>query len=470
MVDNALITFVFFSLFMLSVSFVFDQKKEKELDEMIKRQKVQINSETVGIIVVNSSSTIFQKIYSNIEGVNEKTPFILGSVSKSFTALGLSKLDILPNTTLEDFDLGDYLDEDSIKKITVGELLTHTSGLDSFSNKIIGEKGHFSYSNYGYDLLGKIIEKKSGKKYNEFMKENIFDKLNMVNTHAIYNSSIIDSYSNFFGFNIKYRSLESEFGDGFYIPAGFISSSIEDMGIYLRYYLNNKDYLLQMFKTEIGYNEDYGGGLFIQKRTSQTIYEHGGETNTFLNQIYIFPDLNLAFAVLTNTVDIFSADYLFSNFIKNIESFLVNDVYEEINDSVYFYSHFTMDMIVIIGISIPLTYFIITLIRKIKRKPYLWFKGIKGIIIFVVDVLLLFILPIFILIISFGIQSIVKLAIAAINDFYFMVIVISVTLLSTFIIKLIYCLLYKKYSNSNKKYNSKRDASLSDLIDMNDDL
>ena len=393
------------------------------------------------------------------------------SLFKIFYTLGLSKFDILPSKTLEDFDLDDYLDEENIKKITVGELLTHTSGLDSFSNNIIGEKGHFSYSNYGYSLLGKIIEKKSGKKYNEFMKENIFDKLNMVNTHAIYDSSIIDSYLNLFGFNIKYNSLESEIGDGFDIPAGFISSSIEDMGTYLRYYLNNKDYLLQMFKTEIGYNEDYGGGLFIQKRTNQTIYEHGGETNSFLSQIYIFPDLDLAFAVLTNTVDFYNIVYLFSVFIKNIENFLVNDVYEEVNDSVYFYTHFTMDMIAIIVISIPLTYFIITLIRKIKRKPYSWFKGVKGKIIFIIDVLLLFILPIFILIISFGIQSIVKIAILAIHDFYFMVIAISVILLSTFIIKLIYCLLYKKISNSNKKYNSKRvqDESLTDLVDMKDE-
>ena len=392
------------------------------------------------------------------------------SLFKIFYTLGLSKFDILPNKTLEDFDLDDYLDEENIKKITVGELLTHTSGLDSFSNNIIGEKGHFSYSNYGYSLLGKIIEKKSGKKYNEFMKENIFDKLNMVNTRAIYDSSIIDSYSNFFGFKHKYNSLESEIGDGFDIPAGYISSSIEDMGNYLRYYLKNKDYLVQMFRIEKGYNEDYGGGLYIQKTTNQTIYQHRGQTFTYLSQIYIFPDIDLAFAVLTNTVDYFNIDYLFSAFIKNIENFLVNDVYEEINDSVYFYTHFTMDMIIIFIISIPLSYFIITLIRKIKRKPYSWFNGKKGIIIFVVDVLLLFILPIFILITSF-VNKNIKITISAINDFYFMVITISVTLLSTIIMKLIYCLLYKKFIKSYNEFNSKRvqNENLTDLVDMNDD-
>ena len=68
------------------------------------------------------------------------------------------------------------------------------------------------------------------------MKEKIFDLLKMENTNAKYHSNIIDSYDNFFGFCTKYTSIKSEIGDGFEVPAGYISSSIEDMGKYLRYY------------------------------------------------------------------------------------------------------------------------------------------------------------------------------------------------------------------------------------------
>ena len=56
--------------------------------------------------------------------------------------------------------MGDYIDEKDAKDITIGELLNHTSGLDSFSSKRPFEKGIFHYYNYGYALLGKIIEKK----------------------------------------------------------------------------------------------------------------------------------------------------------------------------------------------------------------------------------------------------------------------------------------------------------------------
>ena len=81
--------------------------------------------------------------------------------------------------------MGDYIDEKDSKDITIGELLNHTSGLDSFSSKRRFEKGIFHYSNYGYALLGKIIEKKIGGSYQDFIKKEIFEPLKMNNTNAI---------------------------------------------------------------------------------------------------------------------------------------------------------------------------------------------------------------------------------------------------------------------------------------------
>lgn len=90
------------------------------------------------------------------------------------------------------------------------------------------------------------------------MKDLIFNPLRMNNTNANYHDDIIDSYDNFLGFRTKYTSLKSEIGDGFYTPAGFISTTILDMGHYLRLFLNNeneeykdyKGYIEQMIKKQ----------------------------------------------------------------------------------------------------------------------------------------------------------------------------------------------------------------------------
>ena len=85
-------------------------------------------------------------------------------------------------------------------------------------------------------MLGKIIEKQSGTSYEDYVKKTIFKPLNMSNSYAKINDNIVNSYDNFFGFTTKHKDIESETDNGFYIPAGFISSSVEDMGNYLRFY------------------------------------------------------------------------------------------------------------------------------------------------------------------------------------------------------------------------------------------
>ena len=190
------ITFIFISLITYNFSYDLDENKIKEIDKMINNQMKEAKLKTVWFIITNSTTTLYQNVYGETNGISEKTPFVIGSITKSFTSLALLKLNISLNQTLDNFNLGDYLDEELLKDITVGELLNHTSGLDSFSSRRIADKGNYSYSNYGFGLLGKIIEQKSNEKYSDFVKNQIFKPLNMLNSHATYDSEIIDSYDN----------------------------------------------------------------------------------------------------------------------------------------------------------------------------------------------------------------------------------------------------------------------------------
>ena len=163
-----------------------------------------------GIVIVNSTKIIHQKVFG--EGITTKTPFTIASVTKSFTALSILKLNVPLNQTIDKFHLEEYIDNDLAKQITVSELLSHSSGLDSNSPKKVGKKGEFLYSNYGYSLLGKIIADQSQEKnYGNFIKNHIFDDLDMTNSGTDYVDDIIDSYNTFFGFLSKYGGLKSDY-------------------------------------------------------------------------------------------------------------------------------------------------------------------------------------------------------------------------------------------------------------------
>ena len=146
------------------------------------------------------------------------------------------------------------------------------------------------------------------------MKELIFVPLKMINTNAKYHEDIVESYDNFLGFRTKYIGLKSEMGNGFYVPAGYISTTIEDMGNYLRLYLNkdledNKQYHINQMiekKVEVEYNSYYGFGILVETRNNQKVYDHKGASNSFLCHFYIYPNSDLAFFAITNTCDNFA--------------------------------------------------------------------------------------------------------------------------------------------------------------------
>lgn len=419
--------------------------------------------DTLGLIVTDKTKTIYQKIYGDTEKVKESTPFVLGSVSKSFTALGLLKLNISLNDTLDKYKLTDYIKEDDSKKITIGELLNHTSGLVSFGRKVVNEnKGIFSYSNYGFALLGKIIEEKSGKAYNEYMKEALFNPHGMNNTEAIYRDGIVDSYDTFFGFNTKYTGLESEIGDGFYVPAGFISSPIEDMGKYLRLYLDDqsddyKNYISQMIKgsTKVIYNDDYGMGMFVKTKYGQKVYYHHGATNSFSSYLVVYPSQELGIFMIINSNDMFCSTPVYELF-NNIENFLAFDTIDGINSNLFVFIHFSIDVAFIIVIAIPLIYLIITIVRKCQKKKYTWFIGCKGITIFIIELILLMILPIVIIIFLYTFDANIRYALNNAKDIKFAVFTACSALILTFLIKLIYALVFHKNYNSIGGNSSKK--------------
>ena len=146
---------ILFSLLICNSAYDLSEEKIAKLDEMIESQRKLAKLHIVGLIITNKNKAILAKKYGEDNKLNNNTPFIIGSLSKSFTAMALLKLKIDINSTLDKFNLKEYIDEEPAKKTTVGQLLNHTSGLHRISGQYPYEQGVYSYSNYGYGLLGK---------------------------------------------------------------------------------------------------------------------------------------------------------------------------------------------------------------------------------------------------------------------------------------------------------------------------
>ena len=189
----------------------FSQSITEQLDKLINTY-TEYGKFNGSVLVANQGKVIFTKGFgmANMEwDIPNKpnTKHRLGSITKQFTAMLIlqlaaeNKLDLqAPITTY----LPDYPKETG-DKITTHHLLTHTSGIpnytsfpdffqnesrnpytpDEFVKKFDaksldfepGEK--FSYSNSGYFLLGVIIEKVTGKSYEQMLNDHIFSPLNM---------------------------------------------------------------------------------------------------------------------------------------------------------------------------------------------------------------------------------------------------------------------------------------------------
>ncbi len=169
-----------------------------------------------GIIVAKNGRIIFEKYKGSIDldrvdSVNENTAFHIASVSKTFTAMAVLKLQELGKLLVTD-TLTKYFPDFNYKYITIKDLLSHRSGLPNYLYFMTELGWHkdsimqnsdvlnwlnikkplikdltppntkFTYNNTNYVLLALLIEKVSGQSYPDFMRKNVFNPLKMTNT------------------------------------------------------------------------------------------------------------------------------------------------------------------------------------------------------------------------------------------------------------------------------------------------
>ncbi|MCZ2083552.1 MAG: beta-lactamase family protein, partial [Flavobacteriales bacterium] len=135
------------------------------------------------VAVIKNDEILYQKEngfedFKQKKKLDSSSVFAIASVSKQFTAVLVLLLEDEGKLNTED-KVSKYLTDfqtSPFKNITIKELLNHTSGISDFGNGLVSEPGKaFNYSNKGFMLLGEIVEKVSGKSYDENVKE-LFEK------------------------------------------------------------------------------------------------------------------------------------------------------------------------------------------------------------------------------------------------------------------------------------------------------
>ena len=366
--------------------------------------------------IADSDEILFANNYGKCESCD--TPFVLGSVSKSFTAVCIMRLAEQGKIRLND-NISVYLkDAADGDHITVNQLLNHTSGLGEHQTlencHIVNEQGVHCYANVNYSLLGKIIEQVTGSTFEEYLTANIIDPLGLANTAASQEKSIanglIDGHTDYWGFSVK-SSPKYPVSDNAWItvPAGYMSSSANDLARYLQMYLRGGEGIISQRSIDNMFYEDtvfvdgdvpywYGyGWATVKEPLPEPVLRHSGLVETGTSCVFIIPGKHLAVAVTANVNDYFVTNEMMDSLGWGVILMLLGEEPNIISPDTYILDHLKIDLIMIIVFAAALIpmFFIPKYKKRISQKHYISAVVRALIVNILLPVFILLIVPLF---------------------------------------------------------------------------
>lgn len=263
-----------------------------------------------------------------------QTNFRLASVTKQLTATAVMQLVEERKLRYED-NLAQIFPDfpDYGQRVTVRNLLTHTSGLIDYESLLPEDQteqvkdadvlrlmqaqdstyfepgSEFRYSNSGYAILAMIVERLSGKKFAEFLASQIFVPLRMTHTVA-HEEGVSTVYKRAYGYSRTESGwqLTDQSPTSAVLGDGGVYSSLEDLGRWLEVVERRKELIqpasltraLKPMQLSNGESTEYGFGWYIDEFEGNKRYHHSGSTRGFRNNVQHFPDLDLTFLFLSN--------------------------------------------------------------------------------------------------------------------------------------------------------------------------
>ncbi|WP_438348003.1 serine hydrolase domain-containing protein [Paenibacillus sp. FA6] len=331
-------------------------------DNMVETIMAKSASPGVAMVLSEQGETKY-KFYgyadvNNNKMVTEESLFELGSTTKAFTALAIILLADEGYLSYSD-SISDYIPwfEPTFKggkvNISINQLLAHTSGIPSWTIRLIpeGTTGdmlektihnisdialdthpgtEYNYATVNYDILAMIIEKVTGKSYQDYVTENILVPLRMTDSYFSTgqekeSDKLTKGYRVFFGRSLEYDAPRY-YGN---IAAGYLVTNSKDLERWINAQMgigeipdNLMNAIQQSHEVDIktaGYedkNQYYSFGWSID--TKNRVVSHSGMNPNYSSQVIINLEKQQAIFVL-------------ANLNSTASSLIANNIYENMN-------------------------------------------------------------------------------------------------------------------------------------------
>jgi CubicO group peptidase (beta-lactamase class C family) len=311
---------------------------EKRADSLVQPFIDSAKAAGIGIAVYKNNEPILHKAYGMADlEFDIKMPvdasFEIGSVTKQFTAAAICQLAEAGKLNLDD-EITKYIKFDTRgNKVTVRNLLSHTSGIKGYTELPVFEKlsvfaynrdtllrlvekepfdfspgDELIYSNSGFFMLGLIIEKVSGITYEEYVKKNLFEKAGMKNSYYGSETRVIRNKAHGYDTGEKGLVHAAYLDHTWPFAAGSLCSTTEDLAewndaLHHGRILGEKMYAEFIAPAVLndGTKTHYAMGITVTERDGRRLISHGGGINGYLSQNNFYPEENTSIVVLINT-------------------------------------------------------------------------------------------------------------------------------------------------------------------------
>lgn len=376
--------FLLFALLFLSGSMAYSQNDSilKIIDDYVLQVKNGWNIPGMSVSIIKDGELIYAKGFGVREmgkdtPVDENTLYHVGSISKSFTATvmasivdeGLVSWNDTVKNILPDFQWYDQWVEDNMQ---IKDLMTHRTGLKGQQGTYVPNVGYdredvyemfrllkpaysfrsvYAYNNMTFIIAAKIIEKKTGKSWEDNVYERVFKPLGMtsscLNGEGYLEAGDKASVAHEFYYVKDSMHVAPLYGEERALywqtiigPAGSVCSNVIDMAKYAQFHLDlgkvgdkqivsekNMNYL-HRGQTIVSQTDNmirlYGNCWYVEQNERYRLYYHTGTTWGFTAICAYVPQINLGLVILVNSEA--SAEPRYSIMRKTIDLFLGDGV------------------------------------------------------------------------------------------------------------------------------------------------
>lgn len=308
------------------------------IDSFVAAQLPEKGFVGLSVAIMRDGKIVFAKGYGERSldppaPVEVDTPFAVGSITKQFACACILLLAEDGKLSVDDPVSKYYPDLTRAKDVTIYDLMSHVSGYPDYYpldfvdrrmlkaapvDKVIAEyaggkldfepKTRWSYSNTGYMILGRVVEKVSGEPFGKFLERRILKPVGM--THSNFEPGkdvhgLARGYTSFALGKPELATLESE---GWIYSAGGLYASASDLAGWDLALVSGKVLKPESYKLMTtprtlanGKATGYGCGLQVGQQDGETVLRHSGAVSGFLAFNAVIPRTKSAVVVFANT-------------------------------------------------------------------------------------------------------------------------------------------------------------------------